>query len=97
MKQVRIKQAAFKSIENIADYIFREIKMPDTAVKYTNRLLKFGFDLSNNHIAYPLCKNKVLSKRNLHCATFDKKWVFTFTINKHTVVIHQILWGGSVQ
>ena len=96
MKVVRIKQSAFKSIDQIADYIFDEIMMPDTATKYTNKLLKFGFDLGKNYIAYPLCKNIVLARRNLHCATFDKKWVFTFTIGEKSVVIHQILWGGTI-
>jgi hypothetical protein len=97
MKEVRIKQSAFKSIEKIADYILLEIKMPDTAMQFTDKLLKFGFDLGKNYIAYTLCKNSTLAKRNLHCATFNKKWVFTFTVGKKSIVIHQILWGGSIQ
>jgi hypothetical protein len=43
MKQVRIKQNAFLRINNLADYIINEIKMPDTALNYTDRLIQFGF------------------------------------------------------
>jgi hypothetical protein len=88
MKQVRIKNSAFKSIEQISDFVCNDLKMPDTAIKYTNKLIQFALDLSKNYIAYSLCKNVVLAKRNLHCATFDKKWVFTFTIGEKSIVIH---------
>jgi hypothetical protein len=70
--------------------------MPDTALNYTDRLIQFGFDLGKNYNAYSICKNQKLAKQNLHCATSNKKWVFTFTIGERNIVIHDILWGPSI-
>lgn len=95
--KVLIKKSALNSIDQIADYITNEIKMPETALRYSEKLIAFGFDLGKYYNAYTLCRNLNLAKRGLHCATFDKKWMFTYKIGSKSVIIHHIIWGGALK
>jgi hypothetical protein len=94
---VLIKKSAFKSIEQIADYIALEIKMPETALRYADKLIAFGYDLGKHYKLYTPCKNIKLAKQGLRCATFDKKWVFAYKIGNNSVIIHHIVWAGILK
>jgi hypothetical protein len=94
---VLIKKSALKSIESISDYVIFEIQMPETAIKYTNRLIEFGYDLGKHFDAYTVCKNKELAKRGLRCATFDKKWMFAYKVGAKNIIIHKIIWAGRLK
>jgi len=74
--KVLLRKAALSSIEQIADHIANEVSMPETAMKYTERLIEFGYSLGSYFKAYPLCRSTKLLAQRLHCATFDKKWIF---------------------
>jgi hypothetical protein len=93
---VRIKKSALEQIEQIADYITNEIKMPETALNYTDKLIEFGLSLGKYYKAYPLCNNPKLASHALRCATFDKKWIFAYRIGKRSVIIHHLIWGGKL-
>ena len=95
--KVLVKRSAVNAIESISDYITTEINMPETAVKYTDRLIAFGFDLGKHYKGYTICKNKKLASRGLHCATFEKKWVFAFKIGEKSIIIYYILWAPSLK
>ena len=95
--KVIIKKSALESIEQIVDYISSEIKLPETALRYTDKLIEFGFDLGKYYKIYTPCKNIKLAKRGLRCATFDKKWVFAYKIGSKSVIIHQIIWAGLLK
>jgi hypothetical protein len=93
---VLVKKDVLNQIEQIADYISLQIKMPNTALRYTNRLIAFGLDLGKYYKLYPLCKNERLLKKGLHCADFEKKWVFVFSMGNKNIIIHQIIWAVSL-
>ena len=95
--KVIIKKSALKSIEQIADYIASEIKMPETALRYTDKLIEFGYDLGKHYKLYTPCKNSRLAKLGLRCATFDKKCVFAYKVGNKSVIIHHIIWAGILK
>lgn len=71
--------------------------MPETAIKYAESLIEFGYHLGNYYKAYPLCKSPKLLAQGLHCATFDKKWVFAYKVGKQSIIIYHIRYGGEVE
>ncbi len=40
---------------------------------------------------------KMLAKKGLRCATFDKKWVFAYKIGAKSIIIHHIIWSGLLK
>lgn len=95
-KTLRVSLKANNRIFSIADYIEHEIKMPETAYRYAEKLISFGQTLIDFPLKYPICKNEKLSKRNLRCAVFDKKWIFAYKVTENYVIIKDIIWGGSL-
>ena len=85
--KVVLKPSAENAITNIADYISTTIQMPETAVKYVDKLLQFAESIGKASNAYTLCKYPNWKKRNLLCATFDKTWILAFRIIQNKVVI----------
>ena len=69
----------------------------ETSLAYSEKLSAFGFDLGKYYNAFALCRNIKLAKRGLHCATFDKKWVFAYQIGSKSVIIHPIVWVGVLK
>ena len=88
-KTLRVSLKANNRIFSIADYIEHEIKMPE-------KLISFGQTLIDFPLKYPICKNEKLSKRNLRCAVFDKKWIFAYKVTENYVIIKDIIWDGSL-
>ena len=74
-------------------YISATIQMPETAVKYVDKLLQFAESLGNTSNAYTLCKYPNWKRRNLQCVTYDKTWIFAFRVIKNKVVIFYIKNG----
>ncbi len=95
MKAV-LKPSAENAITSIADYISETIKMPDTALKYIDKLLNFADSISHAPNAYTICKYPKWKVETLKCATFDKTWIFAFKIIKNTVVIYYIKNGKLI-
>ena len=95
--KVLIRRTALRTVEQLAAYITDEIKMPATALAYTEKLIEFGMSLGKYYNAYPLCNDKKLLAQELYCATFDKKWVFVYRIGTSSVIIQRIVWGGNIK
>jgi plasmid stabilization system protein ParE len=91
--KVVLKPTAEIAIVEIANYISETIKMPETAEKYTDRLLQFAHQISATPQAYGLCKYPIWEIKNLQCAIFDKTWIFAFKLIKNKVVIYYIKNG----
>ena len=94
--KVVLKPSAENAITSIADYISETIKMPDTALKYIDKLLNFANSISQASNAYTICNYPKWKVKNLQCATFDKTWIFAFKIIRNTVVIYYIKNGKLI-
>lgn len=91
--KVLIKPAALKSVKELILYITSEIKMPETGMRYGEKIIKFAEDLGQNWKAYKTCNYQPWAKQGLSCATFDKKYVFAFKAINNNVVIYYIKHG----
>ena len=91
--KVVLKPSAEHAIASITDYISATIQMPETAIKYVDKLLQFAESLGNTSNAYTLCKYPNWKRRNLQCVTYDKTWIFAFRVIKNKVVIFYIKNG----
>lgn len=72
------KRAAF-TIAQVAWYLAGK-GYPETAQKYRRKLYDFGNSLANFPDKYALCRFKIYSARDYHCAVFDKSWVFVYKV-----------------
>ena len=96
MSEVLFGPLARKSIKELAEYLSEEIKMPETARNYANKMIDFGIALAKKPSAHAICRNRAWAKRKLRCATFDKKWVFAYRQNKTNLVIYHIKHGKLI-
>lgn len=96
--EARLSRKADASIQLLVDYLSNEIRMPETARQYAIRLREFGLSLGKNQSSYNLCRDKIWASQGLKCATFDKKWVFAFKVQKNgLLVIHHIKLGKLIR
>lgn len=96
MRELVIKKSAFESIELLVDYLIEVVKMPNTARGYALKMIAFAESLSENPFAHAICRQYRLSKKNLRCAVFDKKWIFVYSVNETHVIIKDIIWGAKL-
>jgi hypothetical protein len=83
------KPTAQEAIKLLAKYIADEILMPETAMKYIDKLIVFANGIAITPAAHTFCKYPPWKIKKLQCATFDKKWVFAYKIvNKNVVVFY---------
>ena len=85
------------SIISLADYISDEIKMPLTASRYADKMGAFGLLLGVNPFAWPVCSSSLYKSKNYHCAVFDKKWVFVYSITNNRVIIQDVIHGKLIK
>ena len=64
---------------------------PETAEKFTKKLVHFGNSLANFPNAYPLCKQKRLAMKQMQCAVFHKNYIFVYKREKTTLVIYNVI------
>lgn len=77
------------SIVNIGVWIEMQ-GYPDTAVKFIEKLYKFGDSIGLMPDKYPLCRSPKLAKAGMHCVEF-KGWVFIYKSLKNLVIIYNIV------
>jgi hypothetical protein len=87
------KQSAEKSLQELSDYLSEEIKMPETADKYIDKMKLFAESITKTPNAHSICKYPPWQKRQFFCTVFDKKWVFAFKIVKNNVVVFYVKPG----
>jgi plasmid stabilization system protein ParE len=89
-EKVIFRDRAKQAVLNIVLYI--ELKgYPETAEKFAVRLVQFGYSLANFPDKYPICKKLILAKRNLHCAVFDKNYIFIYKVINKRLVIYNVI------
>ena len=88
---------ASQNILSLADFISDEIKMPITASRYAEKMKVFGLSIGANPNAWPICNSKKYSTHNYHCAVFDKKWVFVYSITPKHVIIRDVVNGKLIK
>ena len=91
--KVLVNPKAINAISNLVEYITAEIQMPETGMKYGEKMIEFAFSLGEHYAAYKICNYKPWAYQNLKCAVFDKKIVFAFKIVNNQVVIYDIKHG----
>ena len=89
-KEVIYRDKAKQAILDIVLYIKRE-GYPDNAEKFLLRLMGFGYSLALFPNKYPLCKKLNLAKRNLHCAVFDKNYIFIYKVINKGLVVYNVI------
>ncbi len=89
-EKIIFRRKARQAILEITLYI--ELKgYPENAEKFLMRLIEFGYSLANFPGKYPTCKKLTLAKRNLHCAVFDKNYIFIYKVANKKLVIYNII------
>jgi len=92
--KVYFTSKARNDILQLVKYVTDEIKMPETALTYADKMKEFADKtIGGTHSAFSICRNNFLALQNLKCATFDKKWVFAFKVIKNKVVIFHVING----
>lgn len=93
MPQVRILQAAWEDISNIADYHLREVG-PNSAERITNKLLDAIALLSSNAYLGPLHNDSVLQQRGFRKLVAGK-YVCVYRVDEGVPTVYRVFWGGS--
>jgi plasmid stabilization system protein ParE len=94
--KIIFRQEAKESIRDIAFYI-ELCGYPETAEKYTQRLLSFGESLLVFPDKYPICRFPKLAKRNLHCAVFEQNYIFIYKVIHDQVLIYNVVHGSVLK
>ena len=81
---------ASKSVIAIAIFI-AENGYPENAQKFKEKLLSFGDSLTIFPDKYPICKQPQLAKRDMHCAVFQKHYMFVYKMKKNRLVVYNVL------
>ena len=96
MEKVRVtfKEVARISIRETA-FSIEKNGYPETALKFAERLYQFGNTLANFPNKYRLCRFPKLSKRSLHCAVFDRTYIFTYKVVKNKLIIYNVIYSKT--
>jgi hypothetical protein len=95
--KVVLTSKADNTLQNIVTYIANEILMPETGIKYGRRMREFALSIGSSPLAWPICKGKKYSSKNYHCAVFDDKWIFAYSISGNKVIIREIINGKLIK
>ena len=79
------------ALSKVAKFVASQ-NLPDTGEKFIDEVLDFCVAYANLSIKYPLCKNKLLAKRQYHCIVFKKKWVIVFRITKKEFKVYRFIY-----
>ncbi len=90
--QVELRKQPEEAIAKLITYIAEE-GYPHNASNYYLKITAFFLSLSKPYPTSPLCKQSAWSKRNWHCAVFDKKYVVAFRVQKNKIVVFKFLHG----
>lgn len=87
---------AEKSIKKIALYISSQGN-PENAIRYILKLKDFinSIDLYPEKVG--LCKQLSFSKRDFHCAIFDKTYIVVFKIKSNVLYIYNVIHGSRLK
>src|ERR1700679_1926663 len=88
--QIVLKPKAEQSIVDISIFIAGKGK-PERALSFMDSLYEFAYSLSKFPNKYPICKKLTLAKRNLHCAVFDKNYIFIYKMVNKRLVIYNVI------
>jgi len=87
---VILKPRAEQSIVDISIFIAGNGN-PERALSFMDSLYEFGYSLSIFPNKYPICKKLTLAKRNLHCAVFDKNYIFIYKVHNKRLVVYNVI------
>ena len=88
--KVVFKPKADRQILNIMIYIATK-GYPERAVKFSDKLYEFGYSLGILPEKYPVCRQKQLAKRKMHCAVFKKNYILVYKVVKNTLYIYNVI------
>jgi hypothetical protein len=95
MRKVRISEVVWEKLDELADYMVDEFKLPEeAAMNRIDRLLVFLGNLSNP-VDYALCRFKRWRIRGYHCAVFEG-WVFAYEIVDGGVIVRDMAYGTTL-
>ena len=87
---------AESAISMVAKFIADQ-NLPDTGGKFIDEVLVYCVVYANLSIQHPLCKNKLLAKRQYHCLVFKKKWVIVFKTTKKEFKVYRFIYGPRLK
>jgi plasmid stabilization system protein ParE len=94
--KVLMSRRALNSLKKLSDYISEEIKMPETALRYETKMRTFAKSLGDFPLKHPECRFKKLKSKAYRCATFDKKWIFIYSVSD-VVIIRDVKFGAIIK
>ncbi len=95
--KVLFKPRAEIQIQEVGKYIIEEIKMPETGLKYLERMNNFALNIGAVHNAYTICRDTKWALKQLKCAIFDNKWIFAFKMINNKIVIYEVKHGKNIK
>lgn len=94
--EVFLLKKANQSLLNLINYLSDEIKVPETAAKFADRMLDFVLSLGDTPMGWPVCRDKLYFIRGFRCAVFEKKWIIVYYMSDNKVVIYDIVNGKLI-
>jgi len=87
--EVIFREKAKHSIKEIALHI-EESGYPETAEKFSQRLVEFGHSLAIFPNKYTVCRFLRFARYNLRCAVFESNYIFVYKLVKNELLIYTI-------
>lgn len=88
--KVVFRAKAESTIYEVSKFI-AEKGYPETSKKFAEKFYQFGNYLANFPNKYRLCRFPKFSKRNLHCAVFDRTYIFIYKVGKNKLIIYNVI------
>jgi len=89
-EKIIFREKAKCSIRDIAFYIEQK-GYPETAEKFTEKLVNFGNSLAGFPDAYPVCKQLQFFRRNMRCAVFHRNYIFIYKVVNNILIIYNVI------
>lgn len=87
---------AEKNIFQIYSYLVLQ-GYPETAERFTDKLYDFGYTLADFPHKYRLCRFPKFSIRSLHCAVFDRTYIFTYKVVTKKLIIYNVIHSKTLK
>ena len=90
MRNVKISETVWDKLDELADYMIDNFKLPEhAAMSRIDRMLDFIAKLSNP-VDYALCRFKRWRILGYRCVVFENSWVFAYEILDSGVIVRDM-------
>lgn len=89
-QKVIFSEEATQAIVDVSLYI-EQRGFPETAERYVQRMINFGYSLAILPNKYPICRFPKFAKRNFRCAIFERTYTFIYKTISEKLIIYNVI------